>query len=211
MERLSLSPYNSLVRTFGVATGVKTGQFSFSYNWRSAKLPLKDILECIQDPNSAAPLGSFVRSLYEKGASYSNTLQALTSVRMCVPAYLIIGGPNKDEGMVLTRDTNASLYPQPLCFAAGAWYAAQSNADWWKPCPVPHDDRRSLAIATLKHLGQQQSATEEGLLYVMSTPKTNTTKGVLNEDTLYTAIMAPFLPFSQSGMLFVRIPTNITR
>ena len=176
----------------GVATGVRAGGFSFSYNWRSAKDPLKGVLSCIGDTRSAAPFGSYVRELFERGATFAEAAEAIEHARLCGPAYVIVAGPAGTSGVVFTKNYTASLHPNWLQQQQeeGQWFVAQANYDHWVPQPA-QDDRLGLATRALLAAGQAVAATSKGVWNVLSTPGNATTRGVLNKDTLYTSVMNP--------------------
>jgi hypothetical protein len=125
----------------GVATGVRAGKFSFSYNWRQSKDPLKNVLECIANPNSAAPFGSYVRELFETGASFEEVASAIEHAPMCGPAYAIVALPHctqtgsraarqggagsshkqtRTTGCRNRQQTTGSILPSTRCSALGS-------------------------------------------------------------------------------------------
>lgn len=190
----------------GTATGVLPGRLTFSYNWRTQKLPLADVLRCIQSPRAAAPISSFVRSrLFEGGASFAAAAYLFEELELCAAAYVILGGPASGDGIVITRSHNESIRPQRLGNCGGvnastpgagraagrneSWYVAQTNYDAWMEQP-PTDDRLGLAVGSLEGMGQEAAATGGGLWKVLSTPGTDVSKGVLNAQTLYTSVMS---------------------
>lgn len=178
----------------GVTTGVAKGKLSVSQNWRVFARPLEEMLQCIEDPNTLAPIGIALRSLLEYGHSFDEAVTILGRGTLCTPGYLIVAGAGYGEGVVLTKDgTNSSLRPHWIGCNGGEhtpWYAVQTNNDWWLPQP-PHDDRMDLAISVLEGLGPFRGATVEGQLQVLSTLGNSTVRGVLNTETVFTTVMVP--------------------
>lgn len=190
----------------GTATGVLPGRLTFSYNWRTQKLPLADVLRCIQSPRAAAPISSFVRSrLFEGSTPFAVATYLFEELELCAAAYVILGGPASGDGIVITRSHNESIRPQRIGSCGGvnasspagwrnpgrneSWYVAQTNYDSWVEQPLT-DDRLGLAVGSLEGMGQEAAATGEGLWKVLSTPGTDVSKGVLNAQTLYTSVMS---------------------
>lgn len=194
--RFELGGFESLFETaqfifdMGVTTGVRENRFSVSYNWRSAVLDIGDVLACAESPSSLAPLSSSLRELLEHGYSYNRAVATLSEGRLCAPMYLTLAAP-ENSAIVLTKGTEAgTVATDELDCRTNKtkWYVAKTNYDAESPS---WDDRLTLATAALDELGQPLGSTMQQLFSVLSIPQTATTRGVLNELTIYSAIMTP--------------------
>ena len=118
----------------------------------------------------------------------------LRTAPLCAPAYLILSG--RDRGTILTRSSAATLHAAELAADSKVWHIQQDNTDPWQD-PRPGDARAKLAARTLDALGREKAATVDGVWATMSTRGNATQKGVLNEDTVYSAV---FVPGDPSGV-----------
>lgn len=141
---------------------------------------VKEMLAGVQN------VGFFLRDTIINEESYAAALPKLQNVAIPAPAYLIVSGLNKDEGVIITRDRNGTSKAWgtgrgfwPLDTASGAWYRLETNFDNWEPLT---DGRRKHAHEGMDALGAQ-GVTLDGIFKVLSTPP------VLASDTTYTALM----------------------
>lgn len=127
--------------------------------------------------------------------NYQGVLQQMTYIPMIASCYVIIGGMNRGEGVVITRDRREAVKPFSngvwKLGASGGWHVLQTNNDHWTrpPNAEPHAaqktdsyERQVTGNAQMVQMGQS-NLSPEGLLYVLSTDP------VFNSHTLYTTIM----------------------
>ena len=70
-----------------------------------------------------------------------------------------------------------------------SWYIVQDNTDHWLTDVPDFDNRRKLAENTLNTLGQHEGATLQGVYETLSTTTNGETRGVLNEETIFTTVI----------------------
>eukprot|EP01064_Diplonema_japonicum_P039309 TRINITY_DN981_c0_g2_i1.p1 TRINITY_DN981_c0_g2~~TRINITY_DN981_c0_g2_i1.p1 ORF type:complete len:412 (+),score=145.06 TRINITY_DN981_c0_g2_i1:35-1237(+) len=131
-------------------------------------------------------VGFTLRDALYTEANFTAATKLLGAKPIPAPAYLIVGGVEKGDGVVITRDRNGTSAASgtgrgywPIDTSNGAWYRLETNFDNWEPIT---DGRRKTANDGMHSIGQS-GANNEGLLKVLSTPN------VLNDGTTYTAQM----------------------
>jgi len=166
----------------GILTGVAPGRFSVSIDERFAGGNLvTNFLEAVLDQGQS--IGFFLRDVLEQQPSYQSALHAMQTAHMASVSYMILGGVNKDEGAVVTRERHKALDTWTLDSTAGRWFLVETNYDHWKPAPA-HDDRRDPAIRAMSNTTAE--ALDEQYLF----KNVMLLHPVLNSGTTYTAIMS---------------------
>ena len=208
-SRALLATAQNVAENVGVATGVAAAAgLSFSYNWRrdaadTAVASLPALLRCLRGGGNyssnnsnnnnnighvAAPLASYVRTLFEREVAGARAAALLATAPLCAPAYIAVGTPR--AGVVLTRNSTHSLHPRTVARATAAWHVSQANYDHYRAQP-PADDRLGLAEAAFDTLGRTAGASRSGVWRVLSVRGNGVSRGVLNSDTVYSAYMRP--------------------
>jgi hypothetical protein len=191
----SSKPFSSphFLLDLGMMTGVRPGGFAISLNSRAGTRPLADLITCASDPNTFAPLSLSIRKLLEgRAATFDDVVNTVTKAHFCTPAYITVAGPVADQGVVLTKTTTPGqvLNPRWLnCTEDSGWFVVQTNYDW--PYSPARDDRLGLAIDKLVALGRVEATTSDGIFEVLSVPGNASTAGVLNQGTVFSAVMRP--------------------
>eukprot|EP01059_Diplonema_ambulator_P031833 TRINITY_DN5980_c0_g1_i1.p1 TRINITY_DN5980_c0_g1~~TRINITY_DN5980_c0_g1_i1.p1 ORF type:complete len:416 (+),score=128.29 TRINITY_DN5980_c0_g1_i1:47-1249(+) len=141
---------------------------------------IKELLQGVQN------VGFTLRDALGTQDNFTAATKLLGAKPIPAPAYLILSGVEKDEGVVITRDRNGTSAAAgtgrgywPIDTAAGAWYRLETNFDNWEPIT---DGRRKTANEGMQKIGES-GANNDGLMQVLSTPN------VLNSGTTYTAHM----------------------
>ena len=131
--------------------------------------------------------GFLIRNtLADTSLSFGDAILSLAYEPLIAPCYLIVGGVDSNEGVVITRDRTAALDIWRLNTAKGRWFLVETNYDHWDP-PPPSDDRRDPAIKAMDETGRG-NVSASSLFHVLSLPP------VLNNKTSYTVTMSASIP-----------------
>eukprot|EP00727_Mastigamoeba_balamuthi_P012670 m51a1_g8025 hypothetical protein (348) ;mRNA; f:13293-14452 len=181
------------------ATGVRPGGVSVSFNWRGGPTRLDAVLRCIESPASLSPIRSALRRVLERGYEFGEALAYLALRPACAPVYLVLAGPERGQGVVVTKPGPGERPPEvPLrwvdCEAGedegDGWFAAQTNYDAWRAQPR-RDDRLRLVSEALVAMGRGRAGTARGQWEAMSVNGTGGVRGVLNPTTCFSVVMSP--------------------
>jgi hypothetical protein len=99
----------------------------------------------------ATPLSFLTRQVMENITSFSEAIERLKTKDLIAPAYFIIGGLNKNEGAVITRNQFEFVDIWQLNSSSSGiekWYLLETNYDHWLP-PPPNDDRRTPGMKAM--------------------------------------------------------------
>ena len=180
----------------GLLTGQKPNSFTVTLNERRTGSIWLNILELLKDlPGSS--VGLILRdTLADPNMTFRSAVDKLTSVPLIAACYLTIGGINPGEGAVISRDRRGTVEPLSdglwkLDANSGAWYLLQTNNDHWTKLPniQPPDsnkdsyERRNTGDEAMNAVGQANI--DPANVY-----KVLSTLPVLNETTIYTAVMS---------------------
>ncbi len=94
----------------------------------------------------------------ENATSFKEAVDMLSSQDLIAPAYFILGGVNRDEGVVITRDQNTLVDVWTINKTSANfdnWFLLETNYPHWQPVP-PKDDRRTPAINVMNLLTQSR-------------------------------------------------------
>ena len=127
-----------------------------------------------------------VRRSMERGLSYGEVVQHLSSIELVTSSYFIIGGVKKDEGVVLERNQTGVVLARHLDSDNGVWFLAQTNYDYGKKPPF-YDDRRYYIEKAIPHYCGLTGGLKPGVVNFSCMYQSLSTTHVLNLLTLYTA------------------------
>ena len=82
--------------------------------------------------------------------TYAEAVERLTSDKVTSPGYVIVGGLQNNEGIVITRSAEQTDHINVL--SDESWYVAQTNRDIWDF----DDPRYNSTVSHLNALGQQE-------------------------------------------------------
>lgn len=147
-------------------------------------------------------------------ASYIDALQQLETESLIAPVYYITAGSGHNEGMVITRDRDScpDTWLLDKQDPGSSWYLLETNyvsvrqswgyrldqsflQDHWK-MPLPYDNRREYGIKYMEALGEDNAASTQGLLHVLSLWP------LRNNLTTYTTLMTPGEFYMQSFIIY---------
>lgn len=169
----------------GVFTAQSPGELTVSGDERDRGYVWENIFEAIFNKN-ALPVSFLMRESVSTGLEFEQAVALLSSKETIADIYFIVGGMKAGQGAVITRDRPKAADVWRLDTAKGRWFLVETNYDHWTTAP-PSDDRRDVAIKTLKEVGQA-NITATALFKVLST------KLVLNNGTIYTTVMSAANP-----------------
>ena len=92
----------------------------------------------------------------ENSTSYDETIRFLKDSDLIAPAYFIVGGLERNEGIVITRNQVALIDEWRLNDKSSGienWFLVETNYDHWLP-PPSNDDRRTPAIREMNRTTQ---------------------------------------------------------
>lgn len=72
----------------------------------------------------------------------------LETLKINAPCYIILGGKQPNEGVMIARDRNGTNHTIEL--SNQDWYVAQTNSDHWNT----YDQRYDLTVQKMDEVGQ---------------------------------------------------------
>ena len=169
----------------GLLTAQKPNTVTVTLNQRNEGNPLENILELLLNGSTLAGLA--IRELLDSpDVSFLTAVHHLAyEAKFISPCYLVLGGVNGSEGVVITRGRLTEVGLQVLDPANGRWFVLQTNYDSWTT-PPPSDNRRDPAIKMMNKLGRAIAL--DTLYSVLNR------KPVCNSKTTYTTTMSAAAP-----------------
>jgi len=169
----------------GIMTAIKPNKFTFSLDERFQLDGgyvglIKWIYKIVTGGKPANWLGFFTREVMENATNYAEAKALLESKELLAPVYFILGGTQRNEATIITRN-RMDLADVWALESNNKWYMLETNYDHWEK-PLFFDDRRTPGNICMKQLGQENISLK-GLFNVLST------RPVLNKLTVYTALM----------------------
>eukprot|EP00456_Euglypha_rotunda_P033371 TRINITY_DN2585_c0_g1_i8.p1 TRINITY_DN2585_c0_g1~~TRINITY_DN2585_c0_g1_i8.p1 ORF type:complete len:346 (-),score=71.20 TRINITY_DN2585_c0_g1_i8:18-1055(-) len=139
----------------GILSGVKKG-FTVTVDQREHYEPegIRGNMESLM--NGSSLVGLMLRDTFKSNQTFDQAIPILSDSYIASSVYLIVGGYNKDEGAVITRDRLGAAdiwkYGNPDAHMED-WYLVQTNYDHWLP-DKPDDHRQTDAIIALDKMGR---------------------------------------------------------
>ena len=174
----------------GVLTAVRKSALTISVDTRFDANLDKYLIKWIEDPNDMSQALTFVtRDAIENYPDFNKASEFIMNTSEVGPAYIIIGGVNKNEGAVITLGPNMTLIDDwtiPNALPANndtqpPYYVLETNYDHWNP-PPPNDDRRYPAEDCMAEIGQNGVSLETLFNVIDGIPNRNL-------GTVYSALM----------------------
>jgi hypothetical protein len=159
------------------------GRFGVSLNLRHSCDILGNMKELFSNPK-ARVVSFFLRQVLESEQSYADALRRLTREPLISESYIILSGVSSGQGAVITRNRRTTDNLWTLGGPKKQWYLIQTNHDHWRPSP-PGDYRSVVGELALNAIGQENISLDS-LYRVLSA------KPLLNAQTTYTTLMAPY-------------------
>ena len=177
----------TFVGLVGLLTGQKPHSYTISVDQRNSGTWWMNAFEAIVAGTHGIMILVIRDALSNKEMDFASVVDSLTKQQLVAPSYIIVGGTKPGEGVVITRDRAATrnvwlLDPDNR----RGWYLVETNYDHWQP-PPKEDDRRDAAIKAMD-VTTRAGLNASSLFKVLSTPP------VLNNETVYTAVMSAAIP-----------------
>ena len=97
------------------------------------------------------PVTWMMRNVLTNITDYKTAVNELATIPIQAPIYIIVGGINKGEGIVITRNQTGSVDLWDLSESEYNWYVVETNFDHWEPAG---DNRRATAVEQMNKVGQ---------------------------------------------------------
>ncbi|KAK6047383.1 linear amide C-N hydrolase, choloylglycine hydrolase family protein [Cooperia oncophora] len=123
--------------------------------------------------------------------TYSEALNHLSNRHLFSPSYIILGGRERGEGAIISRDRMRAADVRTL--SDDRWFLVETNFDPWKK---PGDKRRATAQKKLTAIGQKGLNAETMLEVLRTVP-------VKNDLTLFSTVMSARFPSLMRNTTFI--------
>lgn len=118
-------------------------------------------------------------------ADFKSAVDTLSSAPLIASSYIVVGGVNPGEGVVITRGRPRATNMWWIG-SNHTWFLLETNYDHWE-VPPQWDDRRQQGNKAMIEMGQA-NMTVGALWKVLSTAP------VKNDDTIYSVVMSAGKP-----------------
>lgn len=176
----------TFVGYIGLLTGQRPHAYTISLDERNSGDWWMNALEAIAAGTNGIASFLIRNTLADTSLSFDDAVTKLSYEPLIAPCYIIVGGLQSTEGVVITRNRIAALDIWWLDAVEGRWFLVETNYDHWEP-PPSSDDRRDPAIKAMNETGRN-SLSVTSLYKVLSTPP------ILNDGTTYTVTMSASIP-----------------
>jgi len=171
----------------GILSGMRKGGWSITVNERDRDGEGSVIDNILHLFKGAHSLGFTLRNMLETNKTFTEALQAASTVHLMAPVYLTMAGVRPDEGAVVTRDREHPDDVWRLQFPT-RWNLVETNYDHWKPSGDTRLATAEKGMATMS----PANVTLDGMYTVLSTPQ------VLNKGTAYSIKVNPTTGFYET-------------
>jgi len=145
----------------GFLTAVKPNAFTITVDTRFDDNYDKYLFDWLDNRTDTAHFLSFLtRDTMNDETDWNAATRRLTTTTMVGPSYIIIGGINPNEGMVITNAPNTTTafnqWPMTQGYpinSTNPWYLVATNYDHWVQPPI-FDNRLDPAVDCLAQVGQ---------------------------------------------------------
>lgn len=175
----------------GLWTGQSPYKFTVSGNAREKGKWWENAISALFKRSS--PVSWLIRDALNNARNFEAAALQLSKTPIIADTYLIMGGTQPREGLVITRNRDGPADIWPLDPQKGEWFHVETNYDHWTN-PPPFDDRRTPAIKALNATGQEH-------INATSLYKVLSVKPVLNDITIYTTTMSAASPEEYSTQI----------
>ena len=169
----------------GIWNGQKPNQFTVTVNERDRGSWMDNAEQAAKPGSKIVPF--MVRDmLADANSTFTTAVETFTTAPLIAPCYLIVGGTQSGEGVVITRNQTKAIDVAKLDTKQGQWYVLKTNYDSWETPPAT-DDRRTPATKAMNE-SEADTFSLDTIFKVLSTPP------VLAKDTIYTTLMSASEP-----------------
>lgn len=192
---------NTWVGCVGVLTGMRSGGWGVAVNFRYLNnYPIWNITQML---TRNEPVEFLMRRILcaETEIPFTETIKLLSSIGLISPAYIILCGKQKGEGVIITRNRRSAekhLFLPPKSRNSKIEYIVQTNIDHWKS-NFDFSTKDELLLSSpfrreklCNHLDKvEQEGTWESKSWEDLGFEALSQPGVLNKHTLYQTVMSP--------------------
>ncbi|GMR42496.1 hypothetical protein PMAYCL1PPCAC_12691, partial [Pristionchus mayeri] len=165
----------------GLLTGQRPDAFTLSLNARySGPYIMNILMEIVTKFHN--PVSFVMRETLEEESTFDGAVERLSKTHLICPAYIIVGGVNKFEGAVISRDRWRAADVERL--DEKNWFLVETNFDHWKE---DGDKRRITATRLLTKMGRRRLNSDSLFRVLSSTP-------VRNNLTIYSGVLSAAQP-----------------
>uniref|UniRef100_A0A7I5E911 N-acylethanolamine-hydrolyzing acid amidase n=1 Tax=Haemonchus contortus TaxID=6289 RepID=A0A7I5E911_HAECO len=179
--------------TFALSSTLLTGQndaFTLSLNARYSGPYIYNIfMEFFT--RFRTPVGFLLREVLASSKTYSEALNHLSNRHLFSPSFIIIGGRERGEGAIISRDRMHAADVRTL--SDSTWFLVETNFDPWKK---DSDKRRIAAQKVLTAMGQKALNADTMLKVLRTHP-------VRNNETLFSTVMSARFPLLMKNSTFI--------
>ena len=105
----------SIAGYIGSYTGLRYNSFTVTYNIRFIRNMSNIDINLEQELAGVIPTAQLIQeTLIQKDIDYSQAVEKLKNTKINTPCYIIVGGINENEGIVLTRDREGTNHTNEL-------------------------------------------------------------------------------------------------
>ncbi|XP_062575232.1 N-acylethanolamine-hydrolyzing acid amidase-like [Saccostrea cucullata] len=169
----------------GLITGMRPKAFTMTLDERDQGAWWENFIIALLD-RKAMPISFLMRDTVAECTNFKDAVDKMAYTTTEASGYIIIGGVQKGEGMIITKGRIGPVDLWKLDPENGRWFEVETNYDHWVP-PPSSDNRRDPAVNLMNKIGPK-NITVETLMSVMSLPP------VLNKKTTYTIVMSAAKP-----------------
>mmetsp|Transcript_43988 Transcript_43988/g.61828 ORF Transcript_43988/g.61828 Transcript_43988/m.61828 type:complete len:449 (-) Transcript_43988:44-1390(-) len=186
----------SWVGYVGMLTGVRSGEYSISVNFRISNGTFWDNVK--KAISKSWPIGFLVRDILSRTKTYDNAVARLVDSPVIAPTYFMIAGSQPHQGRQITRERDSS--EQPLTLSKERRFLIQPNMDHWssdyRDDIMNSRQRRTLAESLITASLQEKGHLSENDFWTILSQEP-----IFNGLTVYGAAMSP-----SKGKCEVRLP-----
>jgi len=153
----------------GIINGIKENKFSVSLNLRRKNCQKSNIKRVFQGYITA---GYYLYKVLLEANSYEDAVRLYSSNIISAPAYFIVSGVNKNEGIIIERDFDKVENIENLDVDNGKWFILICNKDLNKEDDII-DIRRKVTKKRLQKIGSENINFTNFFKKVMSTYPNN--------------------------------------
>ena len=169
----------------GLLTGQKPHRFSVSLNQRNKGAWWMNLMQMLMSGTHGIASLLIRDILSDPFTDFKSAVNTLSSTPLIASSYIIVGGVNPGEGVVITRGRPRATDMWWLG-SNHTWFLLETNYDHWE-MPPRWDDRRHPGNKAMMEMGQE-NVTVGALWKVMSTAP------VKNDGTIYSVVMCAGIP-----------------
>jgi hypothetical protein len=152
---------NQIFGYYGYTRGMRLGEYSMATNSRHGRDPTLNNLDLFFERlyhQKANANMTVLRDNFESAQNFNSYWMEMASSMTVSPAYYIIGGINKNQGVVIEKNGGDTVREFTWLTegpnSSGAWFVVQTNSDRDTPDLKHNDERRYQAQLKMDKVGR---------------------------------------------------------